>query len=102
MPRWDSALAAARPPMPLPTIATRSRSTLMDGYAHWALSRRRAGLRCYRFSRLLGGRFDTPVLRWIRSASWPLAGRDLEGDRYADAAIDDVRLHQTVEHAPNA
>jgi hypothetical protein len=31
-----------------------------------------------------------------------LARRDLEGDRYADAAIDEITLYQSLEGAPDA
>src|SRR5262245_3914494 len=37
-----------------------------------------------------------------RAASWPTARRDLERDRYADAALDDTGLHQSVERGPDA
>src|SRR5262245_26614264 len=45
---------------------------------------------------------DKAPYSMTRSASWPTARRDLERDRYADAALDDTGLHQSVERGPDA
>src|SRR5262245_31525224 len=47
-------------------------------------------------------RLPLMVIRAPPSASWPPARRDLERDRYADAALDDTGLHQPVERGPDA